>query len=140
MPKPYSIDLRERVVAVILSGAKYHEAAERFSVSVASISRWLTRHRRDATLEPARLGGHKTPALAAHAAKVRALVASEPDLTLDALRERLAVDGIETRRATLHRFLQSLGLTRKKRRGGPPSRTARTSPLPVKPGASAKPS
>jgi transposase len=138
MPKPYSTDLRERVVAAIQSGLKYHEVAERFAVSVASISRWLSRYRRDDTVEPAPFGGHKKPTLAAHEAQVRALVEREPDLTLDAMVERLALDGVRTNRTTLHRFLQSLGLTRKKRRSGPPSRTARTSPLRATLGANGK--
>lgn len=138
MPKPYSTDLRERVVAAIQSGLKYHEAAERFAVSVASISRWLSRHRRDETVEPAPFGGHKKPTLAAHEARVWALVENEPDLTLDAMVERLARDDVRTSRTTLHRFLQSLGLTRKKRRSGPPSRTARTSPLRATLGANGK--
>ena len=140
MPKPYSTDLRERVVAVILSGVTYNEAAERFAVSVASLSRWLTRHRRDDTVEPAPFGGRKASTLAPHAAKIRALVEGEPDLTLDAMLERLAADGIETSRTTLDRFLQKLRLTRRKRRSGRPSRIARTSPKRAPSGANGKPS
>jgi transposase len=138
MPKPYSTDLRERAVAAVLSGLKYHEAAERFAVSVASISRWLSRYRRDDTVEPAPFGGHEKPTLAAHEGQVRALVEREPDLTLDAMVERLGRDGVRTNRTTLHRFLQSLGPTRKKRRSGPPNRTARTSPLRATLGANGK--
>lgn len=140
MPKPYSIDLRERVVAMMLSGSKYHEAAERFAVSVASISRWLTRLRRDDTVEPAPFGGRKSSALAPHQEKIRALVEGEPDLTLDAMLERLAADGIETSRTTLHRFLQRLGLTLKKRRSGRPSRIAKTLPKRATLGGGGKPS
>ncbi len=36
MAKPYSLDLRERVVASVEAGASRHEAAERFEVSVSS--------------------------------------------------------------------------------------------------------
>lgn len=140
MPKPYSIDLRERVVAMILSGMKYREAAERFAVSVASVSRWLELHRRAGTVAPEPFGGRKTSTLAPHENKIRALVAGEPDLTLDAMVERLAADGIQTRRTTLHRYLQKLGLTLKKRRSGRPSRIAKTSPLRAKPGADGRPS
>jgi transposase len=118
MPKPYSIDLRERVVAVMFSGMTYHEAAERFAVSVASVSRWVGLHRRAGTVAPEPLGGRKTSTLAPHENKIRALVEGEPDLTLDAIVERLAADGIQTRRTTLHRYLQSLGLTLKKDAAG----------------------
>jgi transposase len=89
---------------------------------------------------PEPFGGRKTSTLAPHENKIRALVEGEPDLTLAAMLERLAAEGIETSRTTLHRFLQKLGLTLKKRRSGRPSRTARTSPSPAKPGADDRPS
>ena len=140
MAKPYSIDLRERVVAMLLFGSKYEEVAERFQVSVSSVSRWLSRHRQAGTVEPAPFGGRKAPILAPHGEKVRALVEGEPDLTLDAMGERLAADDIETSRTALHRFLQSLGLTLKERRSGQPSRIAMTSSKRAPSGTSGKPS
>lgn len=140
MPKPYSIDLRKRAVAVILSGAKYNEAAERFAVRVASLSRWVGRQRHTGTVAPEPFGGRKTSTLAPHENKIRTLVEAEPDLTLDAMVERLAAEAIETSRTTLHRFLQKLGPTLKKRRSGRPSRTAKTSPSPAKLGAGGRPS
>jgi transposase len=39
MSKPYSLDLRERVVESVEAGASRHEAAERFEVSVSSAIR-----------------------------------------------------------------------------------------------------
>jgi transposase len=43
MSKPNSLDLRERVVALIEAGASPHEAAEQFAVSVSSAIRWMQR-------------------------------------------------------------------------------------------------
>ena len=43
MSKPYSLDLRERVVEFVEAGASRHEAAERFEVSVSSAIRWMQR-------------------------------------------------------------------------------------------------
>jgi transposase len=40
MAKPYSSDLRERVVDAVNEGATRSEAAERFSVGVSSAVRW----------------------------------------------------------------------------------------------------
>lgn len=37
MPSPLSVDLRERVVALVLGGASCREAASRFGVSAASV-------------------------------------------------------------------------------------------------------
>ena len=51
MPKPYSQDLRERVVGAVEAGASCHEAAAAFEVSVSSAIRWTARWRRD------RIGG-----------------------------------------------------------------------------------
>ncbi|TVQ37669.1 MAG: transposase, partial [Geminicoccaceae bacterium] len=122
MPKPYSIDLRERVLQGILDGLKYAQVAERFAVSVSFVSKLLTQWREAGTVEPAKFGGHKTSTLAPHEATVRELLAAEPDLTLAELRQRLQARAILTSRSTLARFLQALGITRKKRRNGRPSR------------------
>jgi hypothetical protein len=40
MARPYSSDLRERVVEAVNEGAIRHEAAERFDISVSSAVRW----------------------------------------------------------------------------------------------------
>ncbi|HEY9359472.1 MAG TPA: helix-turn-helix domain-containing protein, partial [Xanthobacteraceae bacterium] len=40
MARPYSSDLRERVVEAVNEGATRHEAAEHFGVSVSSAVRW----------------------------------------------------------------------------------------------------
>jgi len=45
MPKPYSDDLRERVIEAVAAGASRREAAESFSLSASSAVRWLQRWR-----------------------------------------------------------------------------------------------
>jgi transposase len=40
MTKPLSFDLRTRVLAAVHAGASHREAAERYNVSAASVSRW----------------------------------------------------------------------------------------------------
>ena len=140
MPKPYSIDLRERVIQGISDGLKYVQVAERLAVSVSFVSKLLTQWRAAGTVEPGKFGGRKTSSLAPHEATVRALLAADADLTLAELRKRLEAEGIVTSRSTLARFLQALGITRKKRRSGRPSRIARTSPTRASPGSSGKPS
>ena len=52
MPKPYSDDLRERVIAAVEEDAvSCREAARRYRVSAASAVKWLQRYR------PARAAG-----------------------------------------------------------------------------------
>ena len=95
----------------------------------------MQRWRQQGTVQPDRIGGSKRSTLAAHAERVRALLAAEPDLTIAELRTRLAAAGIAVSRSAVDRFLAAAGLTRKKRPSAPPSRTVRTSPPPAPPGA-----
>jgi putative transposase len=43
MGAPYSLDLRERVVAAVASGVSRRAAAERFDVSISTAIRWTRR-------------------------------------------------------------------------------------------------
>ena len=90
MAKPYSEDLRRRVVGAIEGGATIPEAAEQCSVSISSVVRFLKLHRETGSVGSAKFGGYKDFALAAHEDLVRQLVAEQPDITLAELEERLA--------------------------------------------------
>jgi transposase len=135
MARAYSVDLRERVVRAVESGASRRATAAKFEVSISFVVKLMQRWYRQGTLQPDRIGGWKPSALAAHGERVRALVAAAPDLTIAELRQRLAADGIAVSRSGLGRFLLAHGLTRKKRPGTPPSRIARMSPRHGPPGA-----
>src|ERR671939_253285 len=54
MPKPYSRDLRERVVRAVEAGASRHEAAAAFEVSASSVWRFFDRHNITFKKKPAR--------------------------------------------------------------------------------------
>jgi hypothetical protein len=43
MGAPYSLDLRERVVAAVASGMSREAVAERFQISLSSTNRWVQR-------------------------------------------------------------------------------------------------
>jgi transposase len=136
MARPYSVDLRERVVRAVESGTSRRATAATFEVSISFVVKLMQRWRQRGTVQADRIGGWKRSTLAAHAERVRALVAAEPDLTIAELRHRLADEGIATSRSGIGRFLAAAGLTRKKRPGMPPSRTGRMSPRQGAPGAS----
>ena len=53
MPRALSLDPRERVIAAIEEGASCREAAERFSVGVATAIRWRARVRAEGELAAA---------------------------------------------------------------------------------------
>jgi transposase len=63
MGKPYSQDLRARVVVAEKDGATIPEAAERFGVSISSVVRFRRLHRETGSVSPAKFGGYKGYAL-----------------------------------------------------------------------------
>ncbi len=127
MTRPYSEDLRERIVRVVESGTSRNAAAKRFDVSISFVVKLMQRWTQRGTIKADKYGGWKRSKLAPHADRIRALVAETCDITIDELRVLLAAEGIETKRSTLGDFLLAQGLTRKKRQPTPPSRSARTS-------------
>lgn len=139
MAAPYSDDLRSRIVAAVEAGASCRSAAAQFSVSVSCAIKLLRRWRETGSVSAGQMGGWKEYALSAHEGRVRALVAGRADLTLEELRAALARDGIVVGRTSIWRFLDELGLTLKKSRSMPPSRTARTSPQRARAGGPSNP-
>jgi hypothetical protein len=82
MPKPCPLELRERVVNAVESGASRREAADWFDVSPSSAIKWVQRRQATGSIAPKPSGGSISP-LEAHAAFLFALIARQPDLTLD---------------------------------------------------------
>jgi transposase len=130
MAKPYSEDLRGRVVQAIEDGATIPEAAEQCSVSISSVVRFLRLHRETGSLSSAKFGDYKDFTLAAHEDLVRQLVAEQPDITLAELEARLAKTKVTVGKSSISRFLHHLKLRFKKKsssgRAGPTGRRRRT--------------
>ena len=122
--KPYSMDLRRKVLAALDRGESARSVARRFDMHDETVR--IFRDRREAgRLEPDK-PGPKGPAkltLADHA-RLRELVAADPGLTLKQLAEQMSVPVAES---TIHRALKKLGLSFKKSRSSPPSRSETTS-------------
>ena len=133
MGKPYSEDLRERVIGAAQDGATIPEIAEQFGVSISSVVRFRRLHRETGSVSPAKFGGYKGYALAAHEELVRELVAEQPDITLAELKAVLATEKVTAGQSSISRFLHHLNLRFKKKACAPPSRTGRTSPPHVRP-------
>jgi transposase len=64
MAKPYSEDLRRRVVETVEGAATIPEAPEQCRVSISSVVRFLKLHRERGSVSPAQFGGYKDFALA----------------------------------------------------------------------------
>ena len=120
------MDLRERIVEAVERGESRNAAAKRFAVSVSCVIRLVQRWQDTGSIVPGQMGGRKDHALAAHEAVVRALVRERPDITLEELRDALAQQDIRVGRSSVDRFLKARGLTLKKSRFTPRSRTGRT--------------
>ena len=125
MPKPYSHDLRERVVRAVEAGASCHEAATTFEVSVSSAIRGVARWRQTGSVAAKPMGGKRSP-LDLHEEWLVKLIAGEPDLTLEEIRDRLRARGIAVSASTVWRFFDRHTITFKKkpprRRTGSPRR------------------
>src|ERR1700730_5273719 len=114
MARPYSQDLRERMVRAVLSGHSRHEVARIFGVSASCVIKLMQHVDSTGDWRPRKFGGHKRYALAEHEEKVRALVAEEPDLTITELWRKITTHGIKVGRSAVARFLLHLQLTFKK--------------------------
>jgi transposase len=131
MPKPYSQDLRARVVAAVAGGLSRHAAAKHFKVSASSAIRWAQRWQETGEVAAKPTGGSTSP-LAKHEAELLRLVEEKPDLTLDEFCAALKERKITTSRVSLHRFFVRHALRFKKnsarQRAGAPRRggSART--------------
>jgi transposase len=130
MPKPYSADLRERVLLAEEAGLPPAMAARRFGVGLSTVYLWRQQVRTEGRRCAKPHSGGRAPGIdPAGEAILRALVSERNDRTLDEYREQLAArtGGRRVSRPTLCRTLRRLGLWRKKRRYAPASGTAPTS-------------
>ena len=129
MPKPYSADLRERVLVADEAGLPPARVAERFGVGLSTVYLWRQQARTEARrCAKPHSGGRARGIDAAGEAILRALVAERNDRTLEEYGELLAArGGTRVSRPTLCRTLRRLGLWRKKRPFAPASKTAPTS-------------
>ena len=57
MPKPYSMDLRERAIARLRSGESTRSVAASLSIGVATAVRWGQRYRSTGSMAPLPMGG-----------------------------------------------------------------------------------
>ena len=129
MPKPYSQDLRNRVIDAVERGEMSRRAAaRRYAISESVAIKWLERVERDGSREPVGHGGHRASKLMPHRDFLEAVRAEKSDVTLQALCDRLSAErGIKADTSMMSRFFRRLGVTFKKRRLSRASRTARTS-------------
>jgi transposase len=95
MSKALSVDLRVRVLQAVAAGASHREAADRFGVSAASVSRWRHREREQGAPHPLALGGdRRSKAMESQAETIMAIMAANRDITLAEIKTTLEEQGI----------------------------------------------
>jgi putative transposase len=117
MAKPYSMDLRERVVeAVERDGLSCNQAAARFEVAVSTAIDWVTRFRRTGSVAPDRMGGHRPKKLVGEYRDWLLQRCRESDFTLRGLVAELAERGLSVDYRVVWTFVHDEKLSYKKRR------------------------
>ena len=116
MPKPYSQDLRDRVIDAVKKGEMSRRAAaRRYEISESAAIKWLERVERDGSREPVGHGGHRASKLMPHRAFLEAARAEKSDVTLQALCDRLSAErGVKADTSMMSRFFRRIGVTVKK--------------------------
>lgn len=119
MARPYSVDLRERVVGAVVKGVlNCHEAAAQFGVGVATAIAWVRRFRETGSVAPGQMGGHKPKAIAGEHRDWLLERVREKDFTLRGLVTELAARGLKVDYRSVWNFVHAEKLSFKKKRGG----------------------
>jgi transposase len=122
--KPYSKDLRLRVLAAVDRGMARKEVAETFGVSEPTIRRYLKLRRETGGVDPKPPSGPPARKGQALEAALPSQVSRNPNLTLEEHRELFYDEhGTEVSTATVRRALKRLGLPLKNSPSRPPIAT-----------------
>lgn len=131
MARPYSNDLRERVVAAVARGGmSCREAATQFGVGASTAIRWVQRYRRTGSVAPGQMGGHKSPAIAGAHRDWLIERCRSGIFTLRGLVTELAERGLKVDYHTVWSFVHAERLSFKKNRAGWRARSPRRRPSP----------
>jgi putative transposase len=133
MGKPYSLDLRERVIAAIEGGMSRRKAAAHFDLGISTVINWARRVRETGSVAPGKMGGHKPKAIAGEHRDWLLARIKEKDFTLRGLVAELAERGLKVDYRTVWNFVHAEKLGFKKnrirQRTGSSRRRAKTSAM-----------
>lgn len=116
MAKPYSLDLRERVVkAVAEDGLSCRQAAQRFGVGASTVIKWVQRWRTTASFAPGQMGGHRPKKIAGVWRNWLLARCRDRAFTLRGLVAELAERGLRVDYRVVWAFVHAENLTHKKR-------------------------
>ena len=124
MAKPYSEDLRLRVVAAVEGGLSRRQAAALFDVGISTVVHWVRRFRATGSIAAKPMGGDHRSRLTGERGWILERIEAEPDLTVEELRGELRDRGIVVGHGTVCRFFAREDLTFKKKRARGRARAA----------------
>ena len=114
MARPYSQDLRERVVKAVEGGLSRRRAASLFGVAISTVIDWVNAWRESGRLAAEPMGGDHRSRLKGERAWLLERIAAVPDLTLEEIRAELAGRGIHVGYGTVWRFFAAEDISFKK--------------------------
>ncbi len=115
MVRPYSLDLRERVVARVGAGHSVREVAETFGVSPSSVVKWSRRYRATGSVAAKPMGSGLKRLLLGHRDWLLQRIAEASDLTLRELVAELHARKVKASYGSLWRLLDDEGISFKKK-------------------------
>ena len=122
MSKPYSDDLRGRVVSsVIEDGLSRRQAAERYDLGISTVIRWVARFEETGSFSPGKIGGYKPRAISGRHRDWLVERCRASAFTLRGLVAELAGRGLKVDYRSVWAFVHEEKLSYKKRRWSRPS-------------------
>ena len=126
MGKPYSEDLRKRVVAAVETGGlSCNRAAEQFGIAVSTAIGWVRRLRETGSVAPGKMGGHRPKAISGEHRIWLLQRIKDGDFTLRGLVAELAERELKVDYRSVWEFVHAEKLSFKKKRGGWRTRSSR---------------
>lgn len=131
MPKPYSIDLREKIVAAYENKeGSMQKLADRFKVSKNFVAELLKRVKQTGQVAPKPHGGGHPPSVKAQGEIfLKDLIKNQPDLILEEIRDEYNKHFEPISCSTVDRTLTRLKLSRKKKHDSFPEKILSLKPL-----------
>src|SRR5437588_608250 len=134
MARPYSRDLRERVVGAVEGGLSRRRAASVFGVGIATVIDWVAVWRESGRVSAKPMGGDHNSRLKGERAWLLERIEAVPDLTLKEIRAELAQRGLHVGYGTVWRFFAAERHQLQKKSCTPASKSGLTSPRRASPG------
>jgi transposase len=118
MPKPYSNDLRQKIIiALTIDGEQQIDVAKRFNVSTSFVSALYKHYKEKGDVKPNKIGGYCKPKIDAKGEDhISEWIANDPSLTLTLLCDMYEKHfGVKMGESSMSRGLKRMKITFKKK-------------------------